>query len=78
MKSSTWKPNGNTLKVDTNKLIKYFNKTATRLVSWKERKNEQASSIHLTIKKTHFNYNQLQMKILKNVSNDTNQLFDGL
>ena len=39
------KPNGNTLKVDTNKLNKYFNEAAARLVSPKSMSKKELTSL---------------------------------
>ena len=39
------KPNDNTLKVDTNKLNKYFNDTAAKLVSWKPMNKIELTSL---------------------------------
>ena len=62
---SILKPNDNALKVNTNKLNKYFNDTAARLVFRKSMNKKELTS--LMIKKMRFNYNQLHMKILKSV-----------
>ena len=39
------KPNGNTLKVDANKLNKYFNEAAARLVSPKSMSKKELTSL---------------------------------
>ena len=81
---SILKPNGNTLKVDTNKLNKYFNETATRLVSRKSMNKKELTSLidSFNDKETAFQWQPATFenieKCIKLIRNDCSTGYDHI